>query len=125
MENAIIKAEHLFKRYGSGETELYALNDVSLEIGKGEFAAVTGESGSGKTTLLNVIGSLDQPTSGKVWVNGVDVTNGSDNELSAYRRKNIGFIFQMYNLIPVLTVEEIIPTSFPAVSSRGFLLPER
>lgn len=108
MENAIIKAEHLVKRYGKDETEVYALNDVSFEIGKGEFAAVTGESGSGKTTLLNVIGSLDKPTSGKVFVNGADITEGSDNELSAYRRRNIGFIFQAYNLIPVLTVEENI-----------------
>ncbi len=85
-----------------------ALDNVNMEIRRGEFVAVTGESGSGKTTLLNVIGSLDTPTSGKVYFNGDEITRKSDNELSTYRRRSIGFIFQNYNLIPVLNVEENI-----------------
>ncbi len=107
-DNVIIRAENLVKKYGDGENATMALDNVSFEIHRGEFTAVTGESGSGKTTLLNAIGSLDTLTSGKIVVNGIDITNGSDKELSAYRRKNIGFIFQAYNLIPVLTVEENI-----------------
>lgn len=106
--NIIIRAEHLVKKYGTDENAVMALNDVSFDIRKGEFTAVTGESGSGKTTLLNVLGTLDTPTSGAVIFGGSDLTKMSDNELSAYRRKNIGFIFQNYNLIPVLTVEENI-----------------
>lgn len=107
-KETIIKAEHLFKKYGSDETEILALNDVNFEICKGEFTAVTGESGSGKTTLLNIVGSLDRLTSGHIFVNGTDIAKKNDNELSAYRRRNIGFIFQSYNLIPVLSVEENI-----------------
>ncbi len=106
--NTIIKAEHLIKKYGEGESALLALNDVSFEINKGEFAAVTGESGSGKTTLLNALGSLDRLTSGKIFINGSDITEKNDNELSYYRRKTVGFIFQSYNLIPVLNVMENI-----------------
>lgn len=106
--NIIIRAEHLVKKYGEGENAVMALNDVSFEIRRGEFAAVTGESGSGKTTLLNVIGTLDSPTSGSVFFKDSDLTQMTDNQLSAYRRRNIGFIFQNYNLIPVLTVEENI-----------------
>ena len=106
--NIIIKTDSLFKQYGEGETKVMALDNVSLEVGRGEFVAVTGESGSGKTTLLNVIGSLDKPTSGKVFFNGDEITRKSDNELSTYRRRSIGFIFQSYNLIPVLNVEENI-----------------
>ena len=106
--NIIIKTDSLFKQYGEGETKVMALDNVSLEVGRGEFVAVTGESGSGKTTLLNVIGSLDKPTSGKVFFNGDEITRKSDNELLTYRRRSIGFIFQSYNLIPVLNVEENI-----------------
>lgn len=106
--NIIIRAEHLVKKYGTEENAVMALNDVSFDIRRGEFTAVTGESGSGKTTLLNVLGTLDTPTSGAVIFGEKDLTKMSDNELSSYRRKNIGFIFQNYNLIPVLTVEENI-----------------
>ena len=88
-KETIIKAEHLFKKYGSDETEILALNDVNFEICKGEFTAVTGESGSGKTTLLNIVGSLDRLTSGHIIVNGTDIAKKNDNELSAYRRRNI------------------------------------
>lgn len=106
--NIIIKTEELVKQYGNGENKVMALDNVSLEIKRGEFVAVTGESGSGKTTLLNVIGSLDTPTSGKVFFNGDELTGKSDNALAAYRRRSIGFIFQSYNLIPVLNIEENI-----------------
>lgn len=106
--NIIIKTEELVKQYGEGENKVMALDNVSMEIKQGEFVAVTGESGSGKTTLLNVIGSLDTPTSGKVFFNGDEITGKSDNTLSAYRRRSIGFIFQSYNLIPVLNIEENI-----------------
>ena len=106
--NIIIKTEKLTKQYGEGEDMIYALNNVDLEVHKGEFIAVTGESGSGKTTLLNCLGSLDRPTSGKITACGRELTDLDDNGLSAYRRKNIGFIFQSYNLIPVLNVEENI-----------------
>ncbi len=107
-KNIIIKTEKLVKQYGEGENMIYALNNVDLEVAEGEFVAVTGESGSGKTTLLNCLGSLDRPTSGSIFVNGKDITKLDDKGLSAYRRKNIGFIFQSYNLIPVLNVEENI-----------------
>jgi len=107
-KNVIIKTEKLVKQYGEGENMIYALNNVELEVCAGEFLAITGESGSGKTTLLNCLGSLDRPTSGNIFVNGKDITQMNDNALSAYRRKNIGFIFQSFNLIPVLNVEENI-----------------
>lgn len=107
-KDTILRAEHLMKKYGKGETELLALNDVSFTLRRGEFAAVTGESGSGKTTLLNVIGSIDRLTSGQVFFDGTDISEKSDGELSVYRRRSIGFIFQAYNLIPVLDVEENI-----------------
>ena len=107
-DNIILKTEKLKKEYGEGENAFLALNDVDLEVKQGEFVAITGESGSGKTTLLNCIGSLDRPTSGKIIFNGKDITTMDDNGLSAYRRKSIGFIFQNFNLIPVLNVEENI-----------------
>lgn len=107
-DNIILKTEKLKKEYGAGENAFLALNDVDLEVKQGEFLAITGESGSGKTTLLNCIGSLDRPTSGKIIFNGRDITTMDDNGLSAYRRKSIGFIFQNFNLIPVLNVEENI-----------------
>lgn len=109
MENdIIIKIEKLVKEYGDGDNKLIAVNNIDLEVRRGEFVAITGESGSGKTTLLNCLGSLDRPTSGSIIVNGKDITKLDDNGLSAYRRKSIGFIFQAYNLIPVLNVEENI-----------------
>ena len=106
--NVIIKTEKLVKQYGEGENMIYALNNVDLEVSKGEFVAVTGESGSGKTTLLNCLGSLDRPTEGKIISCGKELTGMNDKQLSLYRRKNIGFIFQSYRLIPVLNTEENI-----------------
>ena len=108
MDNPIMEVSHLSKTFGAGNTAVHALQDVSFTLSKGTFAAVTGESGSGKTTLLNVIGSLLRPDSGSVTVDGKDITKGKDAELSVYRRRRIGFIFQNYNLIPVLTAEENI-----------------
>lgn len=107
-KNIIISAENLVKKYGQGDTEVIALNNVSIKIHTGEFVSVTGESGSGKSTLLNVLGSLDRPDSGKIFVGNDELTSMSDNALAAYRRKKTGFVFQSYNLIPVLNVEENI-----------------
>lgn len=103
---SVIRTENLFKIYHQGDFEIKALNDVSVEIDKGEFTAVVGPSGSGKTTLLNAIGGLDDPTSGSVWINGEDITKLTGNQLIDYRMRNIGFVFQAYNLIPVLSAKE-------------------
>ena len=102
----LIKLEKVSKVYTQGETKVFALNEISLSITKGEFSVVAGPSGSGKTTLLNVIGGLDIPTSGSVSLYGVPIRKMKQKELSIFRRENIGFIFQSYNLIPPLTVEE-------------------
>ena len=104
----LLEVNHLCKTYGSGETAVYALKDVSFSVPKGEYVAVVGESGSGKSTLLNLIGGLDTPTSGKVLIDGKDVFAMKDRELTIFRRRNIGFIFQAFNLIPELTVEQNI-----------------
>jgi len=104
----ILSAEQLVKKYGSGETEVTALDAVTLKVCRGEFVSVTGESGSGKSTLLNVLGSLDKPDSGKVLFAGNDITQMKDDDLAFYRRRNTGFIFQTYNLIQVLNVLENI-----------------
>lgn len=104
----IVKLENVMKIYGSGDTAVSALQDVSLSIDKGETVAVVGASGSGKSTLLHMIGGVDTPTSGKVFVEGRDITKMNDTELSVYRRRKIGFVFQAYHLMPILTVEENI-----------------
>ncbi len=108
MKKCIISLENLVKVYGAGETEIKALDDVNLDINEGEFIAITGESGSGKSTLLNMIGGLDNLTSGKILVDGEDISKLNDNEISIYRRRKTGFIFQYYNLIPILNAEENI-----------------
>ena len=104
----LLEVNHLCKTYGSGETAVHALKDVSFSVPKGEYVAVVGESGSGKSTLLNLIGGLDTPTSGKVLIDGKDVFAMKDRKLTIFRRRNIGFIFQAFNLIPELTVEQNI-----------------
>lgn len=103
---AVIETRDLTKVYNKEQVPVHALNGVDLEIEKGEFTAIVGPSGSGKTTLLNIIGGLDEPTAGKVIVNGTDLSTLSDSELIKFRLKHIGFVFQAYNLIPVLTAIE-------------------
>ena len=107
----ILEVQDLCKTYGTGETEVHALNHVSFSVRKGEFIAIIGESGSGKSTLLNVIGALDSATSGKVWIDGQDIFSMPEKKLTVFRRQHIGFIFQSFNLIPELDVEQNI--TFP------------
>ena len=102
----LLEVNHICKTYGSGETAVNALKDVSFSVPKGEYVAIVGESGSGKSTLLNMLGALDTPTSGKVRIDGKDIFTMKEKELTVFRRRNIGFIFQGFNLIPELTVEQ-------------------
>ena len=102
----VVKVENLSKSYGTGNTKVEALKNIDLTIRQGEFVAVIGASGSGKSTLLHLLGGVDKPTSGKVYVDGVDIYNLSEKELAIFRRRKVGFIFQFYNLVPVLTAEE-------------------
>lgn len=102
----IIKAENLTKIYGSGANEVRALDDVSFSVEKGEFLAIIGPSGSGKSTLLHILGGVDRPTSGKVYMNGEDVYAQNEEQLAIFRRRHVGLIYQFYNLIPVLNVVE-------------------
>ena len=104
----LLEVKNLSKTYGAGETAVQALKDASFSVPKGEFVAVVGESGSGKSTLLNMIGALDSPTSGKVFIDGKDIFSMKEANLTVFRRRNIGFIFQSFNLIPELTVEQNI-----------------
>ena len=104
----ILKAVNLQKIYGQGETEVRALDGINLEVEKGEFVAIVGTSGSGKSTLLHIIGGLDNPTSGQVIVDGQNLSHMPDEELTIFRRRNIGFVFQQYNLVPMLNVWENI-----------------
>ena len=104
----ILRAEHLVKTYGKGETEIRALDDVSFSVESGEFVAVVGSSGSGKSTLIHILGSVDTPDSGKVYMNGQDVFAQSRDKLAIFRRRHVGIIYQFYNLLSRLTVEENI-----------------
>nr|WP_297176508.1 ABC transporter ATP-binding protein [uncultured Agathobaculum sp.] len=104
----LLEVQNLCKTYGSGETAVHALRHATFSVPKGEFVAVVGESGSGKSTLLNLIGALDTPTSGRVRIDGKDIFSMKERNLTVFRRRNIGFIFQSFNLIPELTVEQNI-----------------
>lgn len=104
----LLEVNNICKTYGNGETAVHALKKVSFFVPKGEYVAIVGESGSGKSTLLNMIGALDTPTSGKVKIGGKDIFSMDDGKLTVFRRRNIGFIFQAFNLIPELTVEQNI-----------------
>lgn len=104
----LLEVQSICKTYGSGETAVQALKDVSFSVPKGEFVAVVGASGSGKSTLLNMLGALDTPTSGKVLIDGKDIFAMKESRLTVFRRRNIGFIFQAFNLIPELDVEQNI-----------------
>lgn len=105
---AIIKTQGLVKRYGQGENIVYALNDVNIEIEKGEFVAIVGSSGSGKSTLLNLLGGLDYPSEGEIYIREHQLSTLKGDDLTIFRRRNIGFVFQSYNLIPILNVYENI-----------------
>ncbi len=105
---SVLKIENLSKIYGKGATEVKALDNVSFEVEKGEFVAIIGASGSGKSTLMNLIGGIDIPTSGKVFVDGHDIYELNESKRAIFRRRNIGIIYQFYNLIPTLTAEENI-----------------
>lgn len=104
----LLKIENLCKTYGKGENEVKALDNVSFSIPKGQMAAVIGPSGSGKSTLLHILGGVDRPTSGKVWLDGQDVYEQNNHNLAIFRRRQVGLIYQFYNLIPVLNAEENI-----------------
>lgn len=120
----LLRVEHICKTYGSGETAVHALKDVTFSVPQGEFVAIVGQSGSGKSTLLNMIGALDTPTSGKVFINEKNTFAMKEKELTIFRRRNIGFIFQAFNLIPELTVEQNILFSLlldHRKVSRGYL----
>ena len=104
----LLEVRSLSKTYGSGETAVHALKNANFTIPKGEFVAIVGESGSGKSTLLNLMGGLDTPTAGKVFLDGRDIFAMKEREVTVFRRRNIGFIFQAFNLIPELTVEQNI-----------------
>ena len=104
----ILKVENLTKTYGSGENLVHAVDDVSFSVEKGEFVAIVGASGSGKSTLLHLIGGVDRPTSGNIFVDGNDISKMNDDKLAVFRRRQVGIVYQFYNLIPILTVEENI-----------------
>ena len=109
----LLEVKNICKTYGHGEAAVHALRDVSFTVSKGEFVAIIGESGSGKSTLLNMIGGMDVPTSGQVIIDGKDIFSMKERSLTIFRRRNIGFIFQSFNLIPELTVEQNI--AFPVL----------
>ena len=105
---AVLVISNLTKKYGQNETEVMALDNISFSVERGEFVAVIGASGSGKSTLMNIIGGIDRPTSGTVVIDGKDITDMSEDELAIFRRRNLGIIYQFYNLIPTLTAKENI-----------------
>ncbi len=119
----ILKVENLCKTYGKGKTQVKALKNVSFSMQKGEFAAVVGESGSGKSTLLNCIGALDEPDSGSVYLDGRTLFSMKENERTIFRRRNIGFIFQSFQLVPELNVEQNI--IFPLLLDNRKAQPEQ
>lgn len=107
-EMEILRCEHLSKIYGSGDAKVHALRDVNFSVEKGEFVSIIGPSGSGKSTLLHILGGVDRPTEGKVFIGGTDIHALNEDKLAIFRRRQIGLIYQFYNLLPVLNVEENI-----------------
>lgn len=114
---SFISLQNITKKYGSGETEITALDGVNLTIDKGEFVVILGSSGAGKSTLLNIIGGMDSASSGKYYVNDIDVTALSDKDLTLFRRHEVGFVFQFYNLMPNLTAKENVELSTRGVKN--------
>lgn len=114
---SFISLQNITKKYGSGETEITALDGVNLTIDKGEFVVILGSSGAGKSTLLNIIGGMDSASSGKYYVNDIDVTSLSDKDLTLFRRHEVGFVFQFYNLMPNLTAKENVELSTRGVKN--------
>lgn len=104
----ILKVENLVKTYGEGDNIVNAVDNISLSVNKGEFVAIVGASGSGKSTLLHLLGGVDRPTSGKIYIEGNEINNMNNDKLAIFRRRQIGIVYQFYNLIPILTVEENI-----------------
>lgn len=102
----ILRTEHLYKKYGKGNNEIIAVNDANFSVTQGEFVAIVGSSGSGKSTLMHMLGGVDRPTSGRVLIEGNDIYRMNNDKLAVFRRRQVGLIYQFYNLIPVLTVEE-------------------
>ena len=115
----LLEVRSICKTYGSGDAAVHALKNVSFDVPKGEFVAIVGESGSGKSTLLNMLGALDTPTSGSVFIDGNETFKMNDRELTIFRRRNIGFIFQAFNLIPELTVEQNIANASRSSETRS------
>ena len=120
----ILQTEGLKKYYGTGDTEVRALDGVDLTVERGEFVAIVGTSGSGKSTLLHMLGGLDRPTAGKVTVDGKDIFALKDEELTIFRRRKIGFVFQSYNLVPVLSVWENMILPIPAMRWEKIICPK-
>lgn len=119
----MVKVKNLFKVYGTKENSVYALDQINLDVKKGEFIAIKGTSGSGKSTLLHILGGIDNPTEGEVWINGKNIVEMKDKEKTRFRRENIGLIYQFFNLIPILNVEENI--LLPArLGDKSYSLPE-
>lgn len=104
----ILKVEHLVKQYGKGDNAVLAVNDISFSVEQGEFVAIVGSSGSGKSTLLHLLGGVDRPTSGKVYIQGEDIYSLNSDKIAIFRRRQVGLIYQFYNLIPILNVNENI-----------------
>ena len=115
----ILEVQDLTKKYGEGDSEVVAVNHISFSVEKGEFVAITGASGSGKSTLMNMIGGIDTPTSGDVKIDGRSISSMSEDELAIFRRRNLGMIYQFYNLIPTLTAEENIMLPWRLDGRRG------
>ena len=115
---AVLEVKELTKKYGEGESEVIALDHVSFSVERGEFVAIIGASGSGKSTLMNMIGGIDHPTSGSIIIDGNEIQSMSEDELAIFRRRNLGIVYQFYNLIPTLTAEENIATGKTSARSN-------
>ena len=116
----LLRCENISKTYGSGDTTVRALDHVSFSVEKGEFVSIIGPSGSGKSTLLHMLGGLDRPTSGKVFIDGKDIFSMKDEELTIFRRRKVGFVFQAFNLVSTLNVYENIVSCIPALHNYAF-----